>query len=66
MTRIEKLEQDIRNLNPEELAALRDWFRIYDAAEWDRQFEKDARNGKLDRLAEEALAAHKTGRTRSL
>jgi hypothetical protein len=66
MTRLEKLEQDIRKLGPEELATLRDWFRKYDAARWDRQIEEDARRGKLDRLAEEALASHKAGRTRSL
>lgn len=40
MTRLEKLEQDIRNLGPEELAALRDWFRRYEADRWDRQIEK--------------------------
>ncbi len=66
MTRLERLEQDIRSLNPEELASLRDWFRKYDAARWDRQFEADAVCGKLDKLAEAALAAHKAGRTKPL
>jgi hypothetical protein len=66
MTRLEKLEREIEKLSPEELANLRDWFRKYDADAWDRQIEEDVRGGRLDRLAEEALAAHKAGRTKEL
>ena len=66
MTRLEKLEREIQKLSPEELANLRDWFRKYDADAWDRQIEEDVRGGRLDRLAEEALAAHKAGRTKEL
>lgn len=66
MTRIEKLEREIQELSRDELAALREWFRAYDSVEWDRQIEEDARAGRLDRLAEEALEAHKAGRTKEL
>jgi len=66
MTRIEKLEREIEKLGPEELANLRDWFRNYDADAWDRQIEEDVRRGRLDKLAEEASTAHKTGRTKEL
>ena len=66
MTKLEKLEREIQELSREELANLRDWFRKYDAEAWDRQIEEDVRGGKLDRLAEEALAAHKAGRTKEL
>ena len=31
---------------------------------WDRQIEADIQAGKLDRLAEEALLAHRAGQTR--
>jgi hypothetical protein len=66
MTKIEKLEHDIRNLTPKELATFREWFASFDAAAWDRQFEADATSGKLDRLADEALADHRAGRSRKL
>ena len=66
MTRMEKLEREIQKLSPEELAGLRDWFRKYDAEAWDRQVEEDVRGGRLDGLAEQALAAHKAGRTKEL
>ena len=66
MTRVQKLEQEIQKLGREELANLRDWFRKYDADEWDRQIEQDVHAGELDRLAQEALAAHDAGRTKEL
>jgi len=66
MTRIEKLERDIQNLTPEELASLREWFRKYDAEAWDRQIEEDVCAGKLETVAEESLADYKAGRTRKL
>ena len=66
MTRIEKLEREIQKLSPEELANLREWFREYDAEAWDRQIEEDVRGGRLDGLGEQALEAHKAGRTREI
>jgi hypothetical protein len=33
---------------------------------WDRQIDADIKAGKLDRLAEEALAEHRAGQTRPL
>lgn len=66
MTQVEKLEREIRNLSPGELAAFREWFNEYDSNEWDRQIEDDVRAGKLDKLAEEALTAHKAGETKGL
>jgi hypothetical protein len=38
----------------------------FDAAAWDRQWEDDAGAGKLDGLAEKALADHRAGRSREL
>ncbi len=66
MTKIEKLEREVQELSRAELAAFRDWFREYDSDEWDRQIEEDVRAGKLDALAEEAIAEHKAGRTKQL
>ena len=66
MTKIEKLEREVRDLTPKELASFREWFTAFDAAAWDRQLEDDAKSGKLDRLADEALAEHRAGRSRKL
>jgi hypothetical protein len=35
-------------------------------AQFDEKIERDAKAGKLDRLAEQALADHRGGRTREL
>ena len=66
MTKIEKLESEVRDLTPEELAQFREWFAAFDAAEWDRQFEADVKAGKLDSLADAALADHRHGRSQKL
>ncbi len=63
MRKVEKLENEVQQLNPDELAAFRDWFRRYDSDEWDKEIERDVSAGRLDKLAEEAVAAHKAGRT---
>lgn len=66
MTKVEKLKREVQKLSRTELAAFREWFQKYDSAEWDKQIEKDVRAGRLDKLAEEALAEHKAGRTKEL
>jgi hypothetical protein len=66
MTKVQLLEREIRKLDQRALGALRDWFRRYDAAAWDRQIGRDARSGKLKKFSEEALADHRSGKTRAL
>lgn len=66
MTKVEKLEREVKGLRRDELAAFRKWFREYDAEEWDRQIEEDARSGKLDKVAEKALREYKAGRAKAL
>ena len=52
---IKSIEKAVEALPAAELAEFRRWFAEFDGAAWDRQFEIDARGGKLDRLAAEAL-----------
>ena len=61
MTKVEKLEQEIRRLHPEERAALRKWFQEFAAEAWDQEIEEDVKAGRLDSLAEEALETHRKG-----
>ena len=63
---IEDLEKAVAQLAPEQLARFRDWFEAFDAARFDQKIERDASTGKLDRLAEQALADFREGRTREL
>lgn len=66
MSRISELERAVQELPPQELAAFREWFAGFDAAEWDRQFERDVAAGRLDALAREALDDLRQGRCRGL
>ncbi|OFV98882.1 MAG: hypothetical protein A3F68_13530 [Acidobacteria bacterium RIFCSPLOWO2_12_FULL_54_10] len=66
MSKIENIENRIKELSPEELAAFREWFLQFDAVIWDRQFEADVKAGKLDSLAERALRDHAAGRSAKL
>ena len=66
MSELEKLEKHVQGLSPEELKAFRAWFAEFDHALWDRQIESDAKSGKLDRLANEALADYKAGKAKKI
>jgi hypothetical protein len=66
MTKVEQLTQDVRQLSRAELMAFREWFRTYDAEAWDQQIEADVQAGKLDALADAAIADHQAGRSREL
>ena len=55
MTTISEIEEAVRRLSRADLAAFREWFDRFDAEAWDRQFEQDAHEGRLDDLANEAL-----------
>jgi hypothetical protein len=63
MSRVEKIEGQVKSLSPEELRTFRDWFAGFDAELWDAQIESDAKNGKLRPLAERAVRDHQTGRS---
>ncbi len=66
MSKVEILEKQVEGLSAEELARFRLWFAEFDAQAWDRQFEADAKAGKLDALAEKALGAHAAGQSTKL
>ena len=66
MTTTEDIEKAVEQLSPRELARFREWFEAFDAARFDATIEHDARAGKLDSLADEAIDAHRAGRSREL
>jgi len=60
------LERAVEQLGREDLAAFREWFSSFEAAEWDAQIERDIAAGKLDKLAAEGIEEFLAGRTRGL
>jgi len=63
MSRVENIEDQIKELSPEELHSFRTWFADFDARAWDEELERDIRSGKLNALAEKALRDHKSRRS---
>ncbi len=63
MTTPEDIEKAVEQLAPPELARFRAWFEAFNAQGFDAAIERDARAGKLDALADEALAAHRASRS---
>ena len=66
MSKVEEIEQAIKQLPAGDLAQLRDWFIQFDAERWDRQIEADVTAGRLDTVAEGALLDLREGRCTDL
>lgn len=63
---VKELEESVANLPPEQLKEFRSWYEEFDIDAWDRQIENDALAGKLDSLAEAAIADHQAGQSTKL
>jgi hypothetical protein len=64
MTILEDLEKALSELPADKLADFWAWFEAFDAARFDERIEQDAKAGRLDRLAEQAIADFRAGRAR--
>ncbi len=66
MSTVPEIEQAVTRLSEQDLTRFREWFEEYDARMWDKQFEYDARSGKLDKLAKQAIADFRAGKYKEL
>jgi hypothetical protein len=66
VSKLEEIEKAVAELPPDELAKFRDWFDQFAGTLFDAKIERDAKAGRLDQLAERALADLRSGRAREL
>ena len=66
MTKLEQIEKSILELSPDELKVFTDWFEAMVDKNFDDAVERDARSGKLDEFASQAILEHRSGRSRPL
>ena len=66
MNTIQEIKQAVSKLSPDDFARFREWFENFDAKEWDKQFERDAKSGKLDQAAKHAIAEFHEGNYKEL
>ncbi|MEA5617264.1 hypothetical protein VB711_05345 [Cronbergia sp. UHCC 0137] len=66
MLQLEQIETAILSLPSHDFEKLRQWFLNLDYELWDEQIERDIADGKLEALAEEAIAEFKAGNCREI
>ena len=66
MVKLKEIESAIKNLSKVNLSEFRAWFEEFDAKTWDKQIEKDASSGKLDKPALQAISDFKAGKCKEL
>jgi hypothetical protein len=63
---VEDIAKAVAKLLPDQLAEFRIWFEEFDAARFDQKIERDAKAGKLDSIADQAIDDFRKGRAREL
>jgi len=66
MISVQTIENAIQQLPEPDLEELQRWFSEFYGNIWDKQIERDAITGKLDALADEALAEYHSGKVTEL
>jgi hypothetical protein len=66
MATLEEIEKAVTELPADQLARFRAWFEEFEAARFDQKIERDAKDGKLDQLADRAISDFRAGRAREL
>lgn len=63
---VEDVVKTVEQLPQVQLKQFRAWFQEFDSEAWDEQIEKDIKAGKLDTLAQGAIADHHAGKSKKL
>jgi len=66
MLKIEEIKSIIEKLPKNEFLELKSWIIEKDWQQWDKEIERDSKEGKLDFLIEEALKEKRRGKLREL
>ncbi|RLA87052.1 MAG: hypothetical protein DRG40_01385 [Deltaproteobacteria bacterium] len=63
---IYEIIENIKKLPEDELKILLEWIENFEQDFWDKEFERDVKMGKLDKLAEQAIEDFRAGKCRKL
>lgn len=63
---VKDIQEAVAQLSADDLVSFRSRFEDFDAKIWDEQFEDDVNAGRLDALADRALADFRAGRYEDL
>ena len=63
---VHEVIENVKNLPEDELRIFSEWFEEFEQEIWCDEFEKDVKNGKLEKLAEQAIKDFRAGRCQKL
>ena len=66
MSTVQEIEKAITQLPKNDFGVLSEWLEEFEEKMWDNQFEEDVQSGRLEKLANEAIADFRAGRCREL
>ena len=66
LSAVKDIEKAITLLPIDQLRDFRTWYEKFDSNRWDEQIINDVATGKLDTLADAAIADHKLGKSKEL
>jgi hypothetical protein len=66
MSTVTEIETALRQLPEKEAWEVAGWLQNYLADKWDRQIDADIDAGRLDKLADQALADYRAGKAKPL
>jgi hypothetical protein len=66
MSTVAEIENALQNLPVDDAWKVADWLQDYLDSKWDKQIDADIAAGKLDKLADEAVADYRAGRVKPL
>ncbi len=66
MNLLEQIQAKIYELSKEERVRLREWFDEFDGDSWDKDFEENVKDKKLENAASAAKNDHNEGKSKEL
>ena len=66
MENVQTIEKAVSRLSKSDLKSFRNWYERFDQKVWDNQFEEDAKSGKFDVLADQAVNDFKAGKCKEI
>jgi hypothetical protein len=66
MKTLDEIKSAVTHLPNREFSRFRKWFDEYETRQWDKQIEKDIKNGRLAKIGRKALKDFQSGRCSQL
>ena len=66
MKAVGEIQKAVENLSPGELLVFREWFALFDAADWDKRFQEHVEGGRWNEFAQEPRQDLRSGNCRAL